>query len=110
MNEYVAVVVTTAIVVGSGLIMGVVWMGTRAWQRVVGLQNQSRHGSEELVEEMKGLRKEFAQLRDTTTRYDLAFDTALQRLESRVSHMENKPTAQLKAGDEHVLKVKIGTE
>lgn len=36
------------------------------------------------------LRKELEDLRDTTTRYDLSFDTALQRIESRVANLERR--------------------
>src|SRR5437763_13366034 len=39
---------------------------------------------------IEGLRAEMAALRDTTTQYDVSFDTALKRLESRISHVEQK--------------------
>jgi hypothetical protein len=39
------------------------------------------------------LRQEITELRDTTTRYDLSFDTILQRLESRVAHLEGQVRA-----------------
>ncbi len=38
--------------------------------------------------ELQSIRNQIQQLRDTTTQYDMSFDTALQRLESRVSHLE----------------------
>jgi hypothetical protein len=37
-----------------------------------------------------GLRGELGELRDTTTRFDLSFDSALQRLESRIEHIEQR--------------------
>lgn len=39
---------------------------------------------------IEALRAEMAALRDTTTQYDVSFDTALRRLESRISHIEQK--------------------
>lgn len=46
--------------------------------------SQSAHVDSEIA----ALRDEVARLRDTTTQYDIAFDTALQRLDSRVGHLE----------------------
>jgi hypothetical protein len=43
-----------------------------------------------LVAEIKALREQMAELRDTTTRYDMSFDAALQRIESRVGHLEGQ--------------------
>ena len=39
--------------------------------------------------EFAALRAELASLRDTTTQYDLSFDTSLQRLERRVDQMNS---------------------
>jgi biopolymer transport protein ExbB/TolQ len=41
-------------------------------------------------EALEALRQEVAALRDTTTQYDLSFDAALQRLESRLGHVEER--------------------
>lgn len=43
-------------------------------------------------EELERLRAEFEQFRDTASRYDLSFDTALQRLESRIENLERQTT------------------
>lgn len=48
---------------------------------------------------VEALRAEMAALRDTTTQYDVSFDTALRRLESRISHIEQK---SLEPGREYV--------
>lgn len=40
------------------------------------------------VEELRALRQEVARLRDTTTKFDVAFDEALTRLEHRVDRTE----------------------
>ena len=54
------------------------------------LQMGDPKGSGHVAEELKAIRQEMAELRDTATRYDLSFDAALQRLESRMGHMEQK--------------------
>ena len=41
-----------------------------------------------MEQEIAGLKQEVAELRDTATRYDLSFDTALQRIDRRVDHLE----------------------
>ena len=44
----------------------------------------------ESLEELKTLKRQIAELRDTTTHYDMSFDSALQRIESRVGHVEGR--------------------
>lgn len=52
--------------------------------------------------ELQALRQELAELRDTSTRYDMSFDSALQRIESRVGHLEGR-VATIEAGStQHV--------
>lgn len=51
----------------------------------LGAQHQSAPSSE-----LQDLRRAIDELRDTTTRYDISFDAALQRMESRMSHVEQK--------------------
>lgn len=109
MDQGTSAVVITAILAGSSLIIGVVSIATKAWQRVVATQTQAQHGNQELADEIKGLRREVAQLRDTTTRYDLAFDTALQRMDSRVEHMEKKSMAA-QSSEGEVVTVRIGSD
>jgi galactokinase/mevalonate kinase-like predicted kinase len=49
-----------------------------------------QQADENVMAELKEMKQQIAQLRDTTTRYDLSFDTALQRLESRMANMEQR--------------------
>ena len=51
-------------------------------------------GSAALKAEIEAMRLQMASLRDTTTQYDLSFDTALQRMEQRMAHMEQRLNAQ----------------
>ena len=41
-----------------------------------------------LRQEVAALREEMRSLRDTTTQYDISFDTALQRVEQRIGRVE----------------------
>lgn len=57
--------------------------------KVAGMRaGQPATGSLGSGKELEDLRREVEALRETTTGFDMAFDTALQRLESRVAHME----------------------
>lgn len=47
----------------------------------------------EIIEKLQDLTKQLADLRATTTEYDLSFDTALQRIESRIEHLERRVQA-----------------
>jgi hypothetical protein len=49
-----------------------------------------QEGQEQVVAELRELKKQMADLRDTTTRYDMSFDAALQRIESRTSNVEQR--------------------
>ena len=43
--------------------------------------------------EIESLKHQLAELRDTTTRYDMSFDSALQRIESQVGNVEGRLSA-----------------
>jgi hypothetical protein len=47
-------------------------------------------GNTSVLSELRELKRQVEELRDTTTRYDISFDSALQRMESRMNHMEQK--------------------
>jgi exonuclease VII small subunit len=62
-------------------------------------QTSTREGASDnqaLREEVVRLRRELQELRDTSTQYDLSFDTALQRLERRVERVEGQQIQQLR--------------
>ena len=58
-------------------------------RKVLELEMQGRGQGEGGVRaELDALRQEMRMLRDTSTQYDLSFDTALQRMEQRVVGVE----------------------
>lgn len=47
-------------------------------------------GDQGTVEALHNLQQEMMQLRDTTSRFDVGFDTALQRIEGRLNTLEQR--------------------
>ena len=58
------------------------------------------------VNEIRQLQQQIHELRDTTTRYDMSFDAALQRLESRVGHLEAQQREY--SGDTETVETRTG--
>lgn len=60
--------------------------------------------NDEFKKQIADLRAEIAALRDTSTQFDLSLDNSVQRLESRVGHLETKaagPSVQPAAEESH---------
>jgi hypothetical protein len=57
------------------------------------LKLRGQAGNTDSRGEIEALRQELRSLRDTTTQYDISFDTALQRMESRVEGVERQVRA-----------------
>ena len=49
-----------------------------------------QQADQSVLDELQDLKRQMTDLRDTTTRYDVSFDAALQRLDSRMSHLEQR--------------------
>src|SRR5437016_826215 len=47
-------------------------------------------GGTAVLNEMRELKQQVNELRDTSTRYDISFDAALQRMESRIARVEQR--------------------
>ena len=43
-----------------------------------------------LGQELQEIKRQISELRDTTTKYDISFDAALQRMESRMTNVEQR--------------------
>lgn len=59
--------------------------------RIEELRTRAGGFSQESLAELRALRQEVERLRDTTTKFDVAFDNALTRLEERVDNVEGNP-------------------
>ena len=91
MNETLIIALTVlgsigTVVLSPVLILRLV-LGHR--EKLIALKNR-QEGAPGLVEEVRALRGELAALRDTTTRCDMTFDAAIDRLESRMERMETE--------------------
>src|SRR5256885_13831228 len=62
------------------------------------------------MEAIDGLRKEMASLRDTTTQYDMSFDTALKRMESRMDNVEGKLISSGPVREAERIHIGLGVE
>jgi hypothetical protein len=83
-----AVAISALVVLSPAAIVGVV---LRHREKMTALKNR-QEGAPGLVAEVHELRNEMAQLRETTTRFDMSFDAALQRVEQRLDTVERGPT------------------
>jgi len=72
--------------------LSAIWLSHQ--KKMAELQLKLRQGGQDntLRASVEALREEVRALRDTTTQYDLSFDTALQRVEQRISRVEQKPS------------------
>lgn len=66
-----------------------IWTHHRRKMEELRLQ-QKGNVSEPVRAELNALREELKQLRDTSMSYDISFDSALQRVEQRVSNIEGQ--------------------
>jgi hypothetical protein len=103
-NLAIALVLMTGITAVA--IMTIVRMVFKKDERLAEIRAREATGiSPELRETLDSLRREVAQLRDTSTQYDVSFDAALQRLEGRVVHLEQRGTSAAGTGESASVKV-----
>ena len=87
-------------------VIPIVKIGTDHQRKVLAMKLQlGNQGDSGMRAELDALRREVHSLRDTCTQYDLSFDTALQRMESRVEGIE-RSVQSIQSSD--VLRVGIG--
>lgn len=83
--------IVAAVLAGSGMVLMtpvlIVRMILAHREKLIALRYR-QEGAPGLVEEMTALRHEMSQLRETTGKFDMSFDTALDRLEERVVQLE----------------------
>lgn len=61
--------------------------------------HQGSQLSEEVRSEMREMKAQLAELRDTTTKFDLSFDAALTQIEERVERVEVRQSASARTGE-----------
>jgi hypothetical protein len=92
MSEFLKLAVLSgATVMGMILMIPIVWIWTTHRRKLE--EMRLRHQitvAEETRAAIEAVRKEVAALRDTTTEYDVSFDTALHRMDSRMGNIEQR--------------------
>lgn len=85
-----ALIVAT-VLAGSGMVLMtpilIVRMILKHREKLIAMRYR-QEGAPGLIEEVAALRQELAHLRETTGKFDMSFDAALDRLEERVSGLE----------------------
>lgn len=82
----------TAVCLIFGIPLLAVW--TEHKRKLMEMQLRLGKGIDEnLRAELEAMKNEIRSLRDTTTQFDISFDTALQRVDARVSNMETRAIA-----------------
>jgi len=86
MGEFVGLV---AVLCFFGIPLSAIWGHNR--RRMMELKLRLTQGNDsEVRASIEALRAEVRALRDTTMQYDISFDSALQRVESRVDKIERR--------------------
>jgi len=82
-------------------IFGVPWITYHQRKMLEIKLRMGQQGDQNVLAELQELKRQMTEMRDTTTRYDMSFDAALQRLESRVGNMEQR-IRQIESDDNSV--------
>lgn len=86
MGEFIGLI---AVLCFFGIPLSAIWGHNR--RRMMELKMRLSQGDDASVRAaIEALRAEMRTLRDTTMQYDISFDSALQRVESRVDQMERR--------------------
>ncbi len=89
--------------VGMMGVMGLTAILTEHHKNITKLRlQQTKQGDANTEATLQALREEVRALRDTSMQYDLSFDTALQRMEQRMSSVERRMN-QVEAGEPQKL-------
>ena len=91
-------IVTVFLIFGGGGVLTNLWVSWNKTRIELARLRAEQHNSvgvnnrevAALHEELAALRAEVSSLRDTATQYDISFDTALQRMDSRMTHLERR--------------------
>jgi hypothetical protein len=74
----------------TALMIPIVAIITSHRHRELEMRLKLQQGDGNVATELRELKSQLAELRDTSTHYDMSFDSALQRIESRVGNLEGR--------------------
>jgi hypothetical protein len=68
---------------------------TSHFQKMAEIKSRSDGGpnGQSILSELQDMKRQIAELRDTTTRYDMSFDSALQRTDAQLQSMNERLTS-----------------
>jgi TolA-binding protein len=79
------------VAIGGGFLTAIVATLAKHQQKMAELRLRSRAGvPEELQAQIREIKQQMNEIRDTGTRFDMSFDAALTRLEERVDRLETR--------------------
>ncbi|MCX6369174.1 MAG: hypothetical protein NTX57_21050 [Armatimonadetes bacterium] len=96
-GEIAAVFILLVIFVGIISIIGVASWHRQEMEKIKarkGTEGSTVQMSEELRAELSSLKEQMIALRDTTTKFDLSFDSALDGVEARLKRVEERQLTQ----------------
>jgi hypothetical protein len=82
------IIVGTAVL--GAVVIAIVAMALNYMKQMERIKRQPVVEDASVSEALEAIRTELADLRNTSTQYDVSFDTALQRIESRVAAVEQR--------------------
>jgi hypothetical protein len=88
-----SIIALVAILAGFGIPVTAIWTSHREKMARI-MAERGTNLPPNVVAELKALREEVMNLRETTTRFDMSFDAALSRLEGRVDSIETQQAGQ----------------
>ncbi|MFN7016819.1 MAG: hypothetical protein ACK4P5_06625 [Fimbriimonadales bacterium] len=91
-------IVALAVVIGifgAGLLIPITAMVIKHRKEMMQLELEKRRlSNQEIAKQIEALREELAQLRETSTQYDLSLQANLESLQERVRHLERQIEVQ----------------
>jgi hypothetical protein len=87
--EWIVGLVAVFLIFGGGHVVSE-WLKGEQEIRRLKVQRAQGNANDDTLKAIEDLRKEVAELRDTTTRFDMSFDAAISHLEQRMDHLDQR--------------------
>ncbi|MDE2125718.1 MAG: hypothetical protein KGJ62_03935 [Armatimonadetes bacterium] len=109
MGFWMAVVLGMIVAAVSVIAIPIAGIWTYHRRKLYAMELEARgREADQVTAQIEELRDELRALRDTTMQYDLSFDTSLQRLESRMQHLETRNRVGAAVEEQAPLSSRLG--
>jgi hypothetical protein len=105
--EWIVGLVAVFLIFGGGHIVSE-WLKGEQEIRRLKVQRAQGNVNGDTLRAIEDLRKEVAELRDTTTRFDMSFDAAITHLEQRMDRVEQRDGRSIANDDPGVITLNRG--